>query len=214
MQDLSSVNFLPEKANSYGLSNLNITSKDFLNLKKSQLNVLVGFDKEDTNSFIKESQIQGCFYNISPDFNLDKGVGSQMMAVNVERAGIFLNAEGRFQKSSKFNSPEISSLFDLELNTLAFLLSSVRNLNDNKKFDMLSLSLNVPGYNSAKKGLNVIDQKFSVFRNSFQNKTFKTPFKSFISDFYRTDFISRNSKTMLSSSIARRRSSSNFFTSI
>lgn len=214
LQSLSFVNLLPEKANSYGLVNLNSTSKKFLNLKKSQLNVLIGFDKKDTSSFIEKSQLQGCFYNISPDFNLDKGVGSLMMAVNVERAGTFVNAEGRLQKSSKFNSPEISSLFDSELKTLAFLLSSIKILKDNKRFNTLSLSLNVPVYNSLNKGPNNVDQKFSVFKKNSQNKIFNSSFKSFISDFYRTDFVSRNSKTMLSSSIARRRNSSNFFNSI
>ena len=71
----------------------------------------MGFDKTESKNLLKENQINGSVFHLSPDlFFEESSLGSQMMAASFERLR-FLNAEGRFQTTSKFNSLKFLSLF-------------------------------------------------------------------------------------------------------
>ena len=72
LQDISSVSFLPEKANSYGLTSLNAISKNSFNFKNAQLNIFVGFDKTESKNLLKENQINSSVFHLSPDLFLKK----------------------------------------------------------------------------------------------------------------------------------------------
>lgn len=212
-KDKSMVNFLCLKSNDMGLSYLLPDTAWNFGTKGSQLLLSIGLDRPDLQEFLRRKKAKSSLIGFTPDKTLgveDQTLGVCDLPVSFQREGSFLNVEVRKQKLERLSSPDQADSLTEELAALSRGYKFVEMLLDVKA--SLKLSEYSPLLTRQPTGSVGVGQKSSkVFRPAQSEKFSVTALRASVEDYYRTDFVSRNSKTMLSCSIARRKQSVNFF---
>ena len=202
ISEWNTLSFLNQESNQVGAFDIGINRFDFSKLDTQKLCILLGsFREEELNKIIKnisnETKLifigtNGCEFTAKANLVLPT-------MTFLEKEGLYMNLEGRIQKTQKATSgPALvrDSLKILQILKKGLKIPKERSFSE---YDYQMVNLN----------------KKLIIKSSFNRSTlssvFRIPFSPFLTDFYISDSLSKYSTTMAKCSFAYRKSFQNFF---
>jgi NADH dehydrogenase (ubiquinone) Fe-S protein 1 len=202
ISEWNTLSFLNQESNQVGAFDIGINRFDFSKINTQKLCILLGsFREEELNKIIKnisnETKLifigtNGCEFTAKANLVLP-------IMTFLEKEGLYMNLEGRIQKTQKATSGP------------ALVRDSLKILQILKKGLRIPKEKSFSEYDYQMVDLNKKLIIKSNFNKSTLSSVFRIPFSPFLTDFYISDSLSKYSTTMAKCSFAYRKSFQNFF---